>query len=89
MDSGTTASHGTESVADRFATARTYLRRADPLLGTLIDEHPDFDPRQWMEQLPKMDAFGALTFQVIGQQLSVAGAILRRLEALFGSEFEA
>jgi DNA-3-methyladenine glycosylase II len=72
---------------DRYAEARAYLRQADPVLGRLIDEHPDFDPRQWMEQLvPRMDAFGALAFQVIGQQLSVTStrAILDRLEALFG-----
>ena len=72
---------------DRYAAARAHLREADPVLGRLMDEHPDFDPRQWMEQpLPKMDAFGALVFQVVGQQLSVssARAIVGRLEALFG-----
>jgi len=72
---------------DRYAAARAHLRQADPVLGRLMDEHPDFDPRQWMEQLlPKMDAFGALLFQVVGQQLSVssARAIVGRLEALFG-----
>ena len=39
-----------------------------------------------MAQLPKMNAFGALLFQVVGQQLSVSStrAILGRLEALFG-----
>ena len=72
---------------DRYAAARAHLREADPVLGRLMDEHPDFDPRQWIEQLlPKMDAFGALVFQVVGQQLSVssARAIVGRLEALFG-----
>jgi DNA-3-methyladenine glycosylase II len=72
---------------DRYASARAHLRQADPVLGELIDEYPDFDPRQWMEQLlPKMDAYGALLFQVVGQQLSVSAtrAILGRLEALFG-----
>ncbi len=56
------------------------------MLSELIDEHPDFDPRRWMEQLPKMNAFGALLFQVVGQQLSVRStrAILARLEAVFG-----
>jgi 3-methyladenine DNA glycosylase/8-oxoguanine DNA glycosylase len=56
------------------------------VLRRLIDEHPDFDPRRWIEQLPEMDAFGALLFQVVGQQLSVSStrAILGRLEGLFG-----
>jgi DNA-3-methyladenine glycosylase II len=73
-------------MADRFAPARAYLRNADPVLAGLIDKHPDFDPRAWMKQLPAMDAYGALLFQIIGQQLSVRAtrAILARLEALFG-----
>jgi DNA-3-methyladenine glycosylase II len=73
-------------MADRFATARAYLRDADPVIAALIDKHPDFDPRAWMKQLPAMDAYGALLFQIIGQQLSVAStrAILSRLEATFG-----
>ena len=66
--------------------ARSYLRNADPVLARLIDERPDFDPRAWMTQLPAMDLFGALLFQVIGQQLSVAATrqTLARIEALFG-----
>jgi DNA-3-methyladenine glycosylase II len=87
MDPGPTTPRGsTESLPDRYAAARASLRRADPVLGRLIDQHPDFDPRRWMEQLPQMDAFGALLFQVVGQQLSVSStrAILGRLEALFG-----
>jgi DNA-3-methyladenine glycosylase II len=37
-----------------------------------------------MSQLPKMDAYGALVFQIVGQQLSVRAtrAILGRLEGL-------
>jgi len=55
-------------------------------MAQLIKEHPDFDPRAFLAQLPKMDAFGTLLFQIIGQQLSVFAtrAILSRLEALFG-----
>jgi DNA-3-methyladenine glycosylase II len=73
-------------MTDRYAAARKHLRDSDPVLARLIDEHPDFDPRGWMAQLPKMDAFGALLFQIVGQQLSVRAtrAILLRLEALFG-----
>ena len=66
--------------------ARSSLRNADPVLARLIDDRPDFDPRAWMTQLPPMDLFGALLFQVIGQQLSVAATrrILARIQALFG-----
>jgi DNA-3-methyladenine glycosylase II len=71
--------------------ARAYLREADPVLGRLIDERPDFDPQAWMEQLPAMDLYGALLFQVAGQQLSVAATrtILGRIEALFGGRLPA
>ncbi len=66
--------------------ARSHLRAADPVLARLIDERPTFDPRAWMERLPAMDLFGALIFQVTGQQLSVASTrrILGRIEDLFG-----
>ena len=66
--------------------ARAYLRAADPVLARLIDERPDFDPQAWLEQLPAMDLYGALLFQIAGQQLSVAATrtILGRIEALFG-----
>ena len=61
--------------------ARSQLRNADPVLARLIDERPDFDPRAWLSQLPPMDLFGALLFQVTGQQLSVAATrrILARI----------
>jgi DNA-3-methyladenine glycosylase II len=66
--------------------AREFLRNADPVLGRVIDAHPDFRPRAWIASLPKLDAFGMLTFQVAGQQLSVSStrAIIRRLEEKFG-----
>lgn len=72
-------------MTDRYAAAREHLRDADPVLARLIDKNPSFDPRAWMAQLPKMDAYGALVFQIVGQQLSVRStrAILARLEALF------
>ena len=79
--------HRASGGRDRYAAARDHLRHADPVLGRLIDEHPDFDPREWLDHLlPKMDAFGALLFQVVGQQLSVgsARAIAGRVEALYG-----
>jgi DNA-3-methyladenine glycosylase II len=74
-----------------LAEARSHLRRADPVLARLIDDRPDFDPRAWMSQLPPMDLFGALLFQVIGQQLSVAATrrTLARILALFGEHLPA
>ena len=55
-----------------------------PVLARLIDDRPAFDPRAWMAQLPPMDLYGALLFQVTGQQLSVAATrrTLARIEAL-------
>ena len=74
------------SRAEWLQQARSYLRGADPVLARLIDERPDFDPRAWLAQLPPMDLYGALLFQVAGQQLSVAATlrIFARIETLFG-----
>ena len=73
------------SAAERLQQARGYLRTADPVLAKVIDERPDFDPRRWLAELPPMDLFGALLFQVAGQQLSVAATrrTIARIEALF------
>jgi len=72
--------------AARLRQARAYLRKADPVLARLIDDRPAFDPRAWLSQLPPMDLYGALLFQVTGQQLSVASTrrIIARIEDLFG-----
>jgi DNA-3-methyladenine glycosylase II len=72
--------------AEWLQKARAYLRSADPMLGRLIADRPDFDPRRWITELPPMDLFGALLFQIVGQQLSVAATrrTLARIEALFG-----
>jgi len=66
--------------------ARESLRQADPVLGRLIDARPGFRPRAWMDELPPLDAFGTLVFQVAGQQLSVAStrAIISHLQDRFG-----
>src|SRR4029079_12371056 len=66
--------------------ARSYLRDADPVLARLIDERPDFAPRAWISKLPPMALFGALLFQVTGQQLSVAATrrTVARIQAMFG-----
>jgi DNA-3-methyladenine glycosylase II len=68
--------------------AREFLRRADPVLAQLIDARPDFRPRAWLDELPPLDAFGTLVFQVAGQQLSVAStrAIIRHLQERFGGQ---
>ena len=92
MVTGISSGEGSGSVTENSSRggwlqqARSYLRDADPVLARLIDDRPDFDPQAWMTQLPAMDLFGALLFQVIGQQLSVAATrrILARIEALFG-----
>jgi DNA-3-methyladenine glycosylase II len=72
------------AVAD--PAAREFLRNADPVLARVIDAHPDFRPGAWIDELPALDAFRTLIFQVAGQQLSVRStrAILSRLEAHFG-----
>jgi DNA-3-methyladenine glycosylase II len=68
--------------------AREFLRNADPVLAKLIDARPDFRPRAWMDELPPLDGFGTLVFQVAGQQLSVAStrAIIKHLEDRFGGQ---
>src|SRR5690348_18347827 len=74
------------SRAQWLRQARSHLRDADPVLARLIDDRPEFDPRAWMSQLPPMDLYGALLFQVTGQQLSVPATrrTLARIQALFG-----
>lgn len=72
------------ALADR--KAREFLRKADPVLAGVIHAHPGFRPRAWMDELPPLDAFGTLIFQVAGQQLSVAATrtIVSRIEDRFG-----
>jgi DNA-3-methyladenine glycosylase II len=80
----TGAREGGSALADPHA--REFLRRADQVLRAVIDAHPDFRPRAWLDELPPLDAFGTLIFQVIGQQLSVTAtrAIVARLQTQFG-----
>ena len=72
------------ALADR--KAREFLRNADPVLARLIDARPGFRPRAWMDELPPLDAFATLVFQVAGQQPSVAStrAIIGHLQDRFG-----
>ena len=74
------------SRAELLQKARSHLSSVDPVLARLIAERPDFDPRAWMAQLPPMDLYGALLFQIAGQQLSVAATrrILGRVQDMFG-----
>jgi len=66
--------------------AREFLRKADPVLASVIAAHPAFRPRAWLDELPPLDAFGTLIFQVVGQQLSAAATrtIVSRIEERFG-----
>ena len=82
--SARTAARKRAAAAD--PVAREFLRQADPVLAPLIDARPDFRPRAWMDELPPLDGFGTLIFQVAGQQLSVSAtrAIISRLQARFG-----
>jgi DNA-3-methyladenine glycosylase II len=52
----------------------------------LIDARSAFRPRAWLDELPPLDAFGTLVFQVAGQQLSVSStrAIISHLQERFG-----
>ena len=79
------------SRAEWLQQARAYLSDADPVLARLIDERPGFDPRAWLTELPPMDLYGALLFQVTGQQLSVAATrrTVARIQALFGGHLPA
>ena len=73
------------SRATSLQQARSHLHDADPVMARLIDARPDFDPHAWLTQLPPMDLYGALLFQIVGQQLSVAATrrTLERIQALF------
>src|SRR5579859_285325 len=81
----TAADTSKRSRAAWLRRARSHLREADPVLARIIDARPQFDPRAWLDDLPSMDLFGALLFQVTGQQLSVAATrhTIVRIEALF------
>jgi len=76
----------TTARAQEIRTGLAWLRAADPVLAQVIHDHPDFDPDVWVQRLPAMDLFGALVFQIIGQQISViaATAIFTRLTGQFG-----
>jgi DNA-3-methyladenine glycosylase II len=72
--------------AQEIRTGLAHLHATDPVLAHVIDDRPGFDPDAFARRLPTMDLFGALVFQVIGQQISViaATAIFGRLAERFG-----
>ncbi len=73
-------------MSDRWAQGRAVLRAADPVLAALVNADPGLDPDVLFDRLPAGDAWEALVFGVVGQQLSVvaAAAILLRLQERFG-----
>ena len=81
-----TPTSGAAGRREQFLQAQKYLRAADPVIGRCIDRRPDFDPRAWLDDLPPMDLFGSLIFQIAGQQLSVAATrrTVERVTSLFG-----
>lgn len=50
--------------------------RPIPSFAGLIDRRPDYDPRHRLDGIPPMDLFGALVFQVTGQQAAVEAVAL-------------
>jgi DNA-3-methyladenine glycosylase II len=80
---------GGSAVAD--PTAREFLRRSDPILRELIDARPDFHLRASLDELPSLDAFGTLIFQVVGQQRSLRATrtIVSRLQDRCGGHMPA
>ena len=66
----------TTARAQEIRTGLAWLHAADPVLAQVIDDHPDFDPDVFRRRLPALDLFGALVFQIIGQQISVLASSL-------------
>lgn len=66
--------------------AQAHLRKVDPIIRGFIKRRPDFDPHAWIDELPRMDLYGSLLFQIAGQQLSVAATrrIMERVRSIFG-----
>jgi len=80
------------SYAGWLQRARSHLRDADPVMARLVDARPTFDPQaERLTRLPPMDLFGALLFQITGQQLSVLATrrITARIQELFGGHLPA
>ena len=72
-----------EKAATPFAGRTAAPEQVRSRNRTLNRSAPDADPQAWLRELPPMDLFGALLFQVVGQQLSVAATrrTIARIEA--------
>jgi hypothetical protein len=57
----------TATLTPQVRHLHSQLHDADPVLARVIDARPDFDPRAWIAQLPPMDLYGALLFQIVGR----------------------
>lgn len=86
MTNAKTPRSGADGGRTQLRKAQEHLRKADPVIGRFIQRRPDFDPHAWLDELPPMDLFGSLLFQIAGQQLSVAATrrTLERVRVLFG-----
>lgn len=86
MTNAKTPRSGADGRRTQLRKAQEHLRKADPVIGRFIQRRPDFDPHAWLDELPPMDLFGSLLFQIAGQQLSVAATrrTLERVRVLFG-----
>ena len=64
-----------------------HLRRADPVMGALVDEHGELNEEERSRGRPA-EAYGALLRAIVGQQLSTKAArtIYERLIALFDGQ---
>lgn len=71
---------------DRYEAGRTHLADSDSRFRVLIAERPDYDPHAALADLTRLNSFGVLIFQIIGQQISVPATrvILSRVLDLFG-----
>jgi DNA-3-methyladenine glycosylase II len=69
-------------------TPEESLRRADPVLGGVMDEVPPVAMEAWRARWAPGDRFGLLARVIVGQQISAraAAAIFARLRDLMGHE---
>lgn len=84
-------STATVRTPSRLKKATARLTESDATLAKIISAHPNFDPRAWLTELPPLDTFTTLLFQVIGQQLSVSATrhILAKIQVAFGDHLPA
>ena len=59
------------AAADPAAPRTCSERGSRPRAADIQCARPHFRPRAWLDELPQLDAFGTLVFQVAGHILSV------------------